>query len=636
MRSFISLLMAMLFWLCFSLPTVNSQTGQQFQDDRAPFGIELPELETGLLPASAHLEIPVPSKPVITRIKVWVVQPFADRVSYSRMQATLNGKSLSVKKGSGLAGHFLDIDLRNNPTVVWDSAKNVLEVTAQEAKGNLTYRCSFVILPGNGSSAAARKPNNTLAEGCSSEIRVETIPAPEDPHVLQNDRTAPQLTLTAPQAAFNATTVAQTVLVAGSVSDDSGYVRSVTVNGQLIAGTPLPKDKRFKLPPLKKGDKKAALAPLPPLTFNSNFLVAPGSRALMVEATDYGGNRTLLTVPILHPDCTEATVAQRQAALASTKTTGFSGRRYAVVVGVSDYKYSEGGLRDLSYAHRDAESIRDWLRSDSGGSFKADEVVCLTDSTATRAAVRRELQSFLTTAGESDLIYLFMAGHGAPDPFDPSKLYFLLHDSKVTDLPNTALAMSDVGQFVNQQSQQARLIAFFDTCHSAGVNRQAPNAALPAATGGNPGAPDKRGVSTQKGKPGAPTANQSPTVTLSVGAPAQPAAQPGFNFYESALFQKKGWTVISSSGLNEESQEGANWKGHGVFTWALLEGAQQGKADTNADCKITAAELFAYIRKTVSGATSGAQNPQALPGGSGDLIVASVTDAKACRNKVGK
>ncbi len=634
MRSFISLLIALLFWPLISAPPATSQTSPKIVDDRAPFGIELPELDTGLLPAGAHLEIPVPAKPAITRIKVWVVEPFAGRVSYSRINATLNGQSLTVKRGSGLAGHFLDIDLRNNPNVIWDSSKNLLDVTAQEAKGNITYHCTFVLLPGKGTPTAARQPNTSLAEGCASEIRVEALPAPEDPHVLQNDRAAPQLTLTAPTAAFNATSAAQTVLVSGSASDDSGYVRSVTINSQLIAGTPLPKDKRFKLPPLKQGAKKAVPAPLPPLPFNSNFLVTPGTRALLIEATDYNGNRTLITIPILHPDCAAAAVAQRQAALATTTTTGFSGRRYAVIVGVSAYKYSEGGLNNLQFAHRDAEAIRDWLRSDSGGGFKANEVVCLTDNTATRAAVRRELQSFLTTAGENDLIYLFMAGHGAPDPFDRSKLYFLLHDSKVTDLPNTALAMSEVGQFVNQQSKQARLIAFFDTCHSAGVNRQSlnPAPAAPVKQGG----PDKRGVGTKQDKQDKPPVNQTPTVTLSVGVPATPAPQPGFNFYEGALFQKKGWTVISSSGLNEESQEGAQWKlnsdlGHGVFTWALLAGAQQGKADANGDCRITAAELFEYIRKTVSGATNGAQNPQALPGGSGDLTLATAPCQKPTR-----
>jgi hypothetical protein len=628
MRSLIVLLIASSALMSWPRAAAR-QTGPQIVDNREPFAIELPELNTGLLPAAAHLEIPVPSKP-LTRIKLWVVQPFATRIGYRGINATFNRQSLSTvsKKGSGLAGNFLDVDLRANPNLVWRADKNVLEITAQEERGNITYRCTFVLLPGKAATTRPARP--TLAEGCATEIRAETRLVPEDPHVLQSDRVAPQLTLTAPQAAFNATSGAQTVVVTGTASDDSGIVRSVTVNGQLIASTPVPKDKRFKLPPLKKGDKNKTAAP-PPLTFNAAFTVNPGTRALLVEATDASGNSALITVPILQSDCAGATVAQRQAVLAATTTTGFSGRRYAVLVGVSKYKYSEGGLRNLSYAHQDAEAIRDWLRSDSGGAFKPADIVCLTDGTATRAAVRAALERFLTAAGANDLIYLFMAGHGAPDPFDRSKLYFLLHDSKLTDLPNTALAMSEVGEFVNQQSKQARLIAFFDTCHSAGVNRQALKPA-PQAASAKPGDSDKRGVGSKKDKPAAPPANQPPTVTPSGGAPSTSAAQPGFNFYEGTLFQKKGWTVISSSGMNEESQEAAHWRdqaghGHGVFTWALLEGAN-GKADANGDCQITAAELFSYIKKTVSSATSGAQNPQLLPGANGKLEVAVAPNCK--------
>ncbi|MEP7341520.1 MAG: caspase family protein [Acidobacteriota bacterium] len=633
MRSFIALLIVLLFWPAVTPPGATSQTGPKIVDDRAPFAIELPELNSGLLPAGAHLEIPVPAKPPLTRIKLWVVQPFAARIGYRGINATLNGQSLSTvtSKGSGIAGNFLDVDLRKNPNLEWKANKNVLEITAQEERGNIAYRCSFVLLS-NRAAAAKRKPGESLAEGCQSELHYETNLAPEDPHVLQSDRVAPQLTLATPTAAFNATSVAQSVLVSGSASDDSGIVRTITVNNQVVASTPVPKDKRFALPPIKKGDKKVAPPPPPPLTFNTSFLVVPGTRAIIIEATDASGNRALVRVPILQPDCADTTVAQRQAALASTTTPGFSKRRYAVVVGVSKYQFHEGGLHDLSYAHRDAESIRDWLRSDGGGGFKANEVICLTDSGATLAAVRHELRSFLTTAGENDLIYLFLAGHGAPDPFDRSKLYFLLHNSKVTDLPNTALAMSEVGQFVNQQSKQARLIAFFDTCHSAGIkgkplNQPAANSAAAPEPRGGGAKQDRRGVGTKN-----PNTSGNSTPSPQPTPKPAPATNAGFNFYETSLFRDKGWTVITSSGMSEESQESSKWGGHGVFTWALLEGAQ-GKADTNNNCEVTAAELAEYVSATVSRETGRAQNPQSLPGSSPNLVVATVQSPGACAGK---
>ena len=626
MRSFIPLLISLLFWPSVAMP----QTGRQIVDDRAPFAIELPELNTGILPAGAHLEIPVPAKPPITRIKVWVVPPFADRVGYRGINVMLNDQSLSTvtKKGSGTAGIFLDVNLSSNPNLQWKTDKNVLDVTAQEEKGNTIYHCTFVLLPGK-SSSVTRRQNASLAEGCATEVRTTTFLAPEDPHVLQNDRVAPQLTLTAPQAAFNATTVAQSVLVAGSASDDGGIVRTITVNGQIVASAPVTKEKRFKLPPIKKGDKKNVPAPPAPLTFNTSFLVNPGTRALLIEATDHSGNRMLVTVPIIQPDCAGATIAQRQAALASATTTGFSGRRYAVIVGVSDYQYSEGGLNDLQFADQDARALAAWLRKPEGGGFKEREIVCLTNNEATKNSVRLALAGFLDKAEANDLVYLFLAGHGAPDPFDASKLYFLLYDSKVADLPGTALPMRELGNFVNKKSEQARLIAFFDTCHSAGIKGQ-PLPVQPAAKTPAPTSPqeqrDKRGVGN-KPKPSSP-GGPSPVAT------PPPTAATGFNFYETQLFAGKGWTVITSSGMNEFSQESAQWKdvtysGHGVFTWALLKGLQ-GEADNNKDCRITAGELAQYITRTVRDVTGGEQNPQTLPGSSSDLDVAFVPAAN-CR-----
>ncbi|NOT60538.1 MAG: hypothetical protein HOP19_09980, partial [Acidobacteria bacterium] len=102
------------------------------------------------------------------------------------------------------------------------------------------------------------------------------------------------------------------------------------------------------------------------------------------------------------------------------------------------------------------------------------------------------------------------------------------------------------------------------------------------------------------------------------------------------LFTDKGWTVITSASANELAQEGPHWKlndnlGHGVFTWALLKGLQ-GEADKNRDCKITAAELSGYVSATVSGATGKAQNPQTLPGGNGDMVIAVLNCGGGAKN----
>ena len=80
--------------------------------------------------------------------------------------------------------------------------------------------------------------------------------------------------------------------------------------------------------------------------------------------------------------------------------------------------------------------------------------------------------------------------------------------------------------------------------------------------------------------------------------------------------------------MNELSREGARWGGgHGVFTWAILEGLR-GKADADADRFVTAGELFAYVRHRVRFETGFRQNPRALPGLNTDLSLAFISPTK--------
>lgn len=583
----------LLFFVCalflFAGP-MGSGAGQNslsITDDRAPFAIELPEINSGLYTATGQTDIFIPPGSQITRIYLWLLQPYDQRFGYE-FKASLNNKALATvaQRRSGRYGNFLDIDLRQQPSLQLSAGKNVVEIVGFEAESGLSYRCSFVLLPG-----ARQSPRPAPAE-----IRFEQVLAHSDAPVPEEDRAAPQLILSAPASPPDATDAPFDLRLAGYATDNSGVVATIKVNGQTIASAPVSKGD-------DKKKKKNEPAPPPPgerkLAFDRTIKVEARTHALLLEARDPTGNRALAYIPI-----------RRVVPLVAD--SGFGGRRYAVVIGVSQYLYNEGGLTNLNYADKDAESLRDFLRTNAGGAFKAEDIVCLTNGEATLAAVEAAINRFLTKAGGNDLIYLFLGGHGSPDPRDSQKLYFLLHDSKVTDLPSTAYPMSRLGEFLTRQSKDVRLIAFFDTCHSAGVNRQPLQATKPPKAAGS-GTP--KGIGTGKPKPAQPGA-----------PPAAPAPAPtvnsSFNFYDSALFREKGWTVISSSGMNELSRESEAWGGgHGVFTWALLEGAR-GKADVNGDCKITSAELSSYITAAVRGATGNAQTPQTLPGSSRELVIA--------------
>jgi uncharacterized caspase-like protein len=254
--------------------------------------------------------------------------------------------------------------------------------------------------------------------------------------------------------------------------------------------------------------------------------------------------------------------------------TKFSGRKFAVVLGVSRFKFRDAGLHDLQFADADARAVRDFLLSPQGGGFARDDVLYLENEAATSEAVRAALNRFLPKAGPADLVFVYIASHGSPDPFDPQKLYFIVHDTKVADMPNTAFGMSELQDLLDHIVRAQRIVAFIDACHSAGI-------------------------SGKKLVTGRQLAYQENNI---------------FNLYAAKLYTEAGHAVLTSSDVDEVSEEGAAWGGgHGVFTWALLEGLR-GSADANNDHVITAGELFDYVSNRVRKDTDFRQNPRALPG----------------------
>lgn len=250
----------------------------------------------------------------------------------------------------------------------------------------------------------------------------------------------------------------------------------------------------------------------------------------------------------------------------------WGGRNFALIIGVSQYKFHEGGLRNLEYAHADARSIADFLKTRAG--FKDSDISYLENENATVENVRAAVDLFLARARENDLVFLFVAGHGAQDPFDPKSLYLILHDSKVTDMPRTALNMAELQARFTDRLRAKRMVILIDACHSGGVD------------------PEQKTSIRQ----------------------LERSENNTFSMYAEKLFSGEGRALLTSSDVNEISEEGKKWGGgHGVFTWAVLEGLR-GVADVNRDRVITTGELFDFVSDKVRQETNARQNPRALPG----------------------
>ena len=140
-------------------------------------------------------------------------------------------------------------------------------------------------------------------------------------------------------------------------------------------------------------------------------------------------------------------------------------KRWAVVIGVGEYESED--IPDLEFAPSDARAMYDFLTSDAAGPF--DEVLYLEDEEATGAAMREALFVFLQQADWDDLVLIYYAGHGAPDPNRQDNLYLLPTDSDLNRLAATGFPMWDVKTALRRQIASERVLVIADACHSAGT-----------------------------------------------------------------------------------------------------------------------------------------------------------------------
>jgi len=337
----------------------------------------------------------------------------------------------------------------------------------------------------------------------------------------------------------------------------------------------------------------------------AGFRLQPKENLFEIEAESRDAKRFYGSFVVV----TDAAAAARQAAAknapGNTKTSvskmGFSGRKFAVVIGVSQYQYNDIGLNNLSYADKDADALNEWLTQTGG--FSPSDILFMTNKNATLSAVRDSLSRFLSKATETDLVLFYLAGHGTPDPFNPRELYFLVYDSKIADLKNTGFPMIELKQIIDAKLKSKRAIFLLDTCHSAGVSGK------------------KIVVTTSDDKPASKTKNRD---TGERKLEQDVEVKNDINEASARLFNSSGRAILTSSDTNETSRESKAWGGgHGVFTWALLEGLR-GNADSNSDKIISTDELFTFVRQKVRTETKEKQNPRLFSNLSSSLEIAVI------------
>ncbi|HYA13236.1 MAG TPA: caspase family protein [Syntrophales bacterium] len=245
------------------------------------------------------------------------------------------------------------------------------------------------------------------------------------------------------------------------------------------------------------------------------------------------------------------------------------GQRWAVVIGISNYKDSR--IVPLRYASKDGKSFYDWLISASGGKYPPSNVRLIINEEATGQNIKDALFNWLGKALAEDLVIIYFAGHGSPQsPDQPNNLFLLPYDTQYDNVAASGFPMWDIETAFKRFIKAKKVVVIADACHSGGVGQSFDIA--------------RRGDRSIEINP--------------ISASFQNLSQIG-----------DGIAVISASDEKQFSQEGIEWGGgHGVFTYFLLKGLQ-GDADYNKQGRVTLGELIPYLSEKVRRETRNAQSP---------------------------
>lgn len=225
---------------------------------------------------------------------------------------------------------------------------------------------------------------------------------------------------------------------------------------------------------------------------------------------------------------------------------------YLVTIGINKYKNSK---YNLNYAEADANGVESSIKKTSSGIFKAIVPYPIRNEKAVKSNILAALDDVKKKSLEQDMLVVYYAGHGVMAGETAADNEFYVVPTDVTQLygreeilKEKAIAASSLKAYAESINAQKQVF-ILDACQSAGALE---------------------------------------TVTVRGAAEEKAIAQ---------LARSTGTFWITSTGSDQFASEFEKL-GHGIFTYALIEGIN-GKADANNDKKLTIRELSTYIENKV-------------------------------------
>jgi uncharacterized caspase-like protein len=246
---------------------------------------------------------------------------------------------------------------------------------------------------------------------------------------------------------------------------------------------------------------------------------------------------------------------------------------YILAIGIN--KYSDSAIPSLNFCVNDARGIVEAFKAQEGKRYRRVNSLLIADDAAVKPTAEniKDNLSYLNQAGQHDVVMLFIAGHGMNDV--NGNFIFLPSDAAFQDGSPRQSRVISWREILSVLDVPGQKLVFIDSCHSegaGGVNRRT------RAVENNTLVQELKSAST---------------------------------------------VIFTSSRGSERSQEDPKL-GHGLFTWAIIEG-MRGAADLMKTGRVTMKELDAYVSETVPRLSGGAQHPTPVtPDGYHNFTVADV------------
>lgn len=256
----------------------------------------------------------------------------------------------------------------------------------------------------------------------------------------------------------------------------------------------------------------------------------------------------------------------------ATASSQLVSQKYALLIGVDNYRNTAQGIQQLHFAVSDVDSLATVLRENGF------HVVCLRNDDAKREDIVTELNRHAFMLTEDDIFLLFFSGHGIRNQIFNNKTYWLTYDAQLHCLDADGIRFEHLLDYLRDIRAKRKLI-LLDNCFGGDLVRLVPSALSSEAS--------NRAAGT-----GAPGGSRSAASDLAISRNVIPLAEIKSQIQSGA----QGMVAIAAS--RAEAMESDIFK-HGVFTYAILQAFKSRVADSNNDAQLSIDEFKAYLADSV-------------------------------------